>query len=303
MSHFNLKTLESISKYDSVENFGEIVSHYDLCPSCNLGKQSKNPFPKTFEKGHKSTWLLHSNICGPMSTKFPIGNLYFVLFINDINIMTWVYFLRQKLEAFNVFKNFKRIIEVQIGQKISVPQLIMEVNTPQINLNNFVMNLALYINSQYITHHKKIVPPREKIGQNIWCLKKSCQTTFGVKLLTKLFIYWKIDNYSSWGNDSIWGLIRTKTIFFSIWKYLGVFAFSMFIEQNEQNLMKKHKEFFLVTLLNEKDTGFWYFWRKNGFNHRCVMKKPIEILNLKRIVWGWQWYLYHLFYFIWSGGH
>lgn len=53
-----------------------------------------------------------------MSTKSLGNNLYFVVFIDDYSRMTWVYFLRQKSDLFQVFKTFKQMIEIQIGLKI-----------------------------------------------------------------------------------------------------------------------------------------------------------------------------------------
>lgn len=103
------------------EDLGEIVSYSGPCPSCSLGKQSRKPFPKTaLKRATRTLELLHSDICGPMSTESLGNNLYFVLFIDDYTRMTWVYFLKQKSEVFSVFKRFKQMIEVQSGLKIKV---------------------------------------------------------------------------------------------------------------------------------------------------------------------------------------
>lgn len=121
LGHFNLKTLEYMFKNKLAEDLGEIVSYSDPCPSCSLGKQSRKPFPKTaLKRATRTLELLHSDICGPMSTKSLGNNLYFVLFIDDYTRMTWVYFLKQKSEVFSVFKRFKQMIEVQSGLKIKV---------------------------------------------------------------------------------------------------------------------------------------------------------------------------------------
>ena len=42
-------------------------------------------------------------------------NRYFILFIDDLTRMTWVYFMRQKSEVFSIFKKFKRLVEKQSG--------------------------------------------------------------------------------------------------------------------------------------------------------------------------------------------
>ena len=64
--------------------------------------------------------LVHSDICGPMSTASLNNNVYFILFIDDFSRMTWVYFLKHKSQALSMFKNFKSMAETQSGQKIKV---------------------------------------------------------------------------------------------------------------------------------------------------------------------------------------
>ena len=48
------------------------------------------------------------------------NNVYFALFIDDFNRMTWVYFLKTKSQVLFVFKSFKKMVETQSGQKVKV---------------------------------------------------------------------------------------------------------------------------------------------------------------------------------------
>lgn len=41
-----------------------------------------------------------------------------MLFIDDYNRMTWIYFLQQKSEAFEIFKRFRVMIEKQAQSQI-----------------------------------------------------------------------------------------------------------------------------------------------------------------------------------------
>jgi len=104
-----------------VENMSEIHVTAHTCGSCELGKQHRQPFPKGISKRatHKLE-LVHSDICGPMSTASLSNNMYFILFIDDFSRMTWVYFLKTKSQALLMFKNFKSMAETQSGQKIKV---------------------------------------------------------------------------------------------------------------------------------------------------------------------------------------
>ena len=64
--------------------------------------------------------LIHTDVCGPMRTPSHGNNRYFILFIDDFSRMTWVYFLKEKLEVFGVFKKFKALAENQSGKRIKV---------------------------------------------------------------------------------------------------------------------------------------------------------------------------------------
>lgn len=62
--------------------------------------------------------LVHTNLCGPMRTPSQSQNKYFILFIDDLSRMTWVYFLKEKSEAFEIFKKFILLVENQSGKKL-----------------------------------------------------------------------------------------------------------------------------------------------------------------------------------------
>jgi len=55
-----------------------------------------------------------------MKTPSVAGNQYFLTFIDDFTRKTWVYFLNNKSEGFENFRNFKALVENQSGQHIKV---------------------------------------------------------------------------------------------------------------------------------------------------------------------------------------
>ena len=63
--------------------------------------------------------IIHSDICGAMSTRALSGAKYFVTFIDDHSRKTWIYFLKTKGEAFDQFKEFKALVE-NTSKKIKV---------------------------------------------------------------------------------------------------------------------------------------------------------------------------------------
>lgn len=58
------------------------------------------------------------DLCGLIKIA-PFGKSnYFMLFIDDFSPKTWIYFLKENLDAFEAFKNFKEIMKNLSGHKI-----------------------------------------------------------------------------------------------------------------------------------------------------------------------------------------
>lgn len=55
--------------------------------------------------------LVHLDICGPMPIPSLSGYMYYVIFINDLSQKTWIYLLKSKNETFNIFKEFRSLVE------------------------------------------------------------------------------------------------------------------------------------------------------------------------------------------------
>ncbi|KAK2403542.1 putative mitochondrial protein [Trifolium repens] len=64
--------------------------------------------------------VVHSNICGPIDVLSTGGNKYFLTFVDEFSRMTWLYHIKVKSEAFDVFKKFKALVEKQSGKSIKV---------------------------------------------------------------------------------------------------------------------------------------------------------------------------------------
>ena len=62
--------------------------------------------------------IIHFDVCGPMSASSLRGYVYFVSFIDDFSRNTWIYFMKNKDEVFNKFKEFKSLIENHTEKKI-----------------------------------------------------------------------------------------------------------------------------------------------------------------------------------------
>ncbi|KAG7547302.1 Reverse transcriptase RNA-dependent DNA polymerase [Arabidopsis suecica] len=116
LSHRGMKTLQSKTMVRGLPVFDMQIF---TCSDCLVGKQPRKSIPK------KSLWrakevldLVHSDICGPINPVSNSGKKYVLCFIDDCSKKAWVYFLKEKSEAFIHFKMFKSRVETETGKTI-----------------------------------------------------------------------------------------------------------------------------------------------------------------------------------------
>jgi len=62
--------------------------------------------------------LVHFDVCVPMSTPYIMEFSYFVIFIDDDNRKCRIYFMKQKNEVFERFREFKSFVGKKTWHKI-----------------------------------------------------------------------------------------------------------------------------------------------------------------------------------------
>ena len=82
------------------------ITHDNLqCVPCSRGKQKSKPIKsdgRALSKLHLE--LVHTDVCGPMSTPSIGGANYFALFVDDASRKVWVAFLQRKSDLLEKFK-------------------------------------------------------------------------------------------------------------------------------------------------------------------------------------------------------
>ena len=110
LAHVNYKSLPIVSKV--FIGLPEIqVNNEGVFTGCAQRKNTKNPFPSNNSKEKGILDIFHSYVCGPMSATSLRGYMYCVYFIDDYSRKTWIYFLEGKDEVFEIFKEFKALVE------------------------------------------------------------------------------------------------------------------------------------------------------------------------------------------------
>ncbi|BBH02338.1 hypothetical protein Prudu_012875 [Prunus dulcis] len=110
----NLLSVGQMDEHGYCLVFGE-----GMCRGANLENSTEMLFQKIkLKRASKVLELVHVDLCGPMRNESVARNRYFMLIIDDFTRMIWVYFLRNKSEAFYCFKKFKSMTELQTGHKV-----------------------------------------------------------------------------------------------------------------------------------------------------------------------------------------
>ena len=85
-----------------------------------MGKYKKTPFPARDINTTGILDLVDTNVSGRRSHVSSRGYAYYVIFIDDFSRKAWIFFLMANGEVFRCLKEFKALVENQIGRKIKV---------------------------------------------------------------------------------------------------------------------------------------------------------------------------------------
>ena len=120
--HLGENGLRKLAKKGLVDSFNYDASEeISFCETYIGGKHHKSPMPSSSGNRLKELLgLVHSDICGKISTKSIGGAEYFLTFIDDKTCYVWVYTLKHKAKVFDRFVEWKALVEKQSGKKLKV---------------------------------------------------------------------------------------------------------------------------------------------------------------------------------------
>jgi len=86
----------------------------------NLKKVRLLPFSFEISRATHSFEIIHSDVWGINPLISHAQYKYFVIFIDDYNRYTWVYFLQNKSEFFHMFKLFLALVDIQFSVAVKI---------------------------------------------------------------------------------------------------------------------------------------------------------------------------------------
>ncbi|KAL8115814.1 hypothetical protein AgCh_022349 [Apium graveolens] len=109
LGHISENRLRTLHKERLLDPFD--FESYPTCESCLLGKMTRSPFSGHEERAADFLGLVHTDVCGPISTQAMGGFSYFITFIDDRSRFGYVYLMKHKSEVFEKFKEYKHEVE------------------------------------------------------------------------------------------------------------------------------------------------------------------------------------------------
>ena len=112
LGHCSMDLIQKLAKQGLLGDLPNLNFSKDkVCCPCQLGKQVKTPFKsKNLVSTTRPLELLHMDLFGPNRVASLGGKLYAYVIVDDFSRFTWVFFLRNKSNTYETFKNFSKKI-------------------------------------------------------------------------------------------------------------------------------------------------------------------------------------------------
>ncbi|MCO5551301.1 hypothetical protein L7F22_004800 [Adiantum nelumboides] len=111
--------LQQAARDSLVEGLPTVRSPTGVCEPCQLGKQHRVAFPKQAStRASAPLALVHTDLCGPVSTSSLSGLCYMLVLVDDFSRYTWVSFLKLKSEAFGSIRDWKAMVKKEKDLKV-----------------------------------------------------------------------------------------------------------------------------------------------------------------------------------------
>ncbi|GKE85028.1 retrovirus-related pol polyprotein from transposon TNT 1-94, partial [Tanacetum coccineum] len=119
-SHLNFGAINHLAKHGLVRGLPRLKFEKDhLCSTCAMGKSKKHSHkPKFEDTNQEKLYLLHMDLCWPMSVASVNRKKYIPVIVEDYSRFTWVKFLASKDEAPNFIIKFLKMIQVRLNAPV-----------------------------------------------------------------------------------------------------------------------------------------------------------------------------------------
>nr|CAH65740.1 OSIGBa0127D24.3 [Oryza sativa] len=118
LGHMSEIGLAELSKRGMLD--GQSIGKLIFCEHCIFGKHHRVKFNTSTHTTEGILDYVHSDLWGPTCKTSFGGARYMMTIIDDYSRKVWPYFLKHKYQAFDVFKEWKTMVERQTERKVKI---------------------------------------------------------------------------------------------------------------------------------------------------------------------------------------
>ena len=119
--HINFDNIVKVGRTFVVTYLPKITKPIEIvCKECILAKQERVSFPNKKFTTIEKLEIVHTDLSRPSKTRGFYGERYFMIFVDDFTRMMWVAFLKEKSEALEKFKIFKKEWKMNLDLKSKI---------------------------------------------------------------------------------------------------------------------------------------------------------------------------------------
>ncbi|UYV72725.1 hypothetical protein LAZ67_10000411, partial [Cordylochernes scorpioides] len=137
LAHLPVATLREMATKGLVDGLQpqDLEGESFFCEGCQLGKAHRKSCYPSDGKNYQLGEFIYADICGPMQTQSLSKYLYFCLFKDYFSGYRHIYFIKNKSDVLDKFKEYATLIYTQTGNKIKV---LRTDNALEFKSDNFV---------------------------------------------------------------------------------------------------------------------------------------------------------------------
>ena len=119
LGHLNFRDVQLLNRRELIPGkMPAMPLNSDSCKTCLLGKITEQPFPVREQISKVKLEIIHTDLFGMTRSESKRGARYFITFTDDCTRWGEVYFLKNKSDAFDAFKQYKNKVENLTNLKI-----------------------------------------------------------------------------------------------------------------------------------------------------------------------------------------
>lgn len=121
LAHLNINTIRKLASSGAINGIHSGEYEKFSCDACQLGKAHRSSYKTNPEvREYEARDIFHGDVCGPMQAESLGGAKYFLLFKDEATDFRFIYFLRNKSDVYDYFREFDALVTNQRGKSMKV---------------------------------------------------------------------------------------------------------------------------------------------------------------------------------------